>query len=280
MAVTAPERAAEYHASAGFSSTLARALIARTPAHAKAIADGHGRESDAMSMGTAVHQLLLRDDRVDVIPFDEWRTNEAKALVKESREAGRVPMKPKQWEQAQDIAARVREQIVALNLDPVPFTDGTAEHVIRWHENGVECRAMLDWLRDDLETIDDLKTTSDASPRGFRRKVWNLRYDIQAAFYLRAVAAWLGDMSHPIKPRFRWVAVETEYPYLVTVHEPDKHALDNADARVDQAIEQWKWCLENNFWPGYAADVNEVGPVPWEQDAWSSLDVDAMEVPF
>jgi hypothetical protein len=275
MAVTAPERAAEYHKSAGFSSTLARALIARTPAHAKALADGYGRESDAMSMGTAVHQLLLRDDRVDVIPFDEWRTNEAKALVKASREAGRVPMKPKQWEQAQDIAERVREQIVALNLDPVPFTEGTAEHVIRWHENGVECRAMLDWLRDDLSLIDDLKTTNDASPRGFRRKVWSLRYDIQAAFYRRAVLAY-----YDTQPRFRWVAVETEYPYLVTVHEPDRQALANADERVVQAIETWQHCLETDTWPGYDDLVNEVGPVPWERDAWADLDVDYGEVPF
>jgi hypothetical protein len=280
MAATAPERAAEYHASAGFSSTLARELILRTPAHAKARADEGFKTSKAMDLGTTVHQLLLRDDRVDVIPFDEWRTNEAKALVKASRDAGRIPLHPKEWDKANEIATAVREQLVTLNHDPVPFTEGTAEHVIRWHENGVECRAMLDWLRDDLECVDDLKTTSDASPRGFRRKVWNLRYDIQAAFYLRAVAAWLGDMSHPIKPRFRWVAVETEYPYLVTVHEPDKHALDNADARVDEAMEQWKWCLENNFWPGYAADVNEVGPVPWERDAWADLDVDYGKVPF
>jgi exodeoxyribonuclease VIII len=186
-------------------------------------------------------------------------------------------MKPKDWEKAQDIAGSVREQIVALNLEPVPFTEGTAEHVIRWQENEVDCRAMLDWLRDDLETIDDLKTTSDASPRGFQRKVWSLRYDIQAAFYLRAVAAWLGDMSHPIKSRFRWVAVETEYPYLVTVHEMSKSALDNADARVDEAIGIWRRCLEENDWPGYR-EYGEVGPVPWERDSWADVDVD--DVPF
>ena len=275
MAATAPERAAEYHASAGFSSTIARTLISRTPAHAKAVADGHGRDSKAMDMGTTVHQLLLRDDRVDVIPFDEWRTNEAKALVKASRDAGRVPVKPKEWDKANTIADRVREQLVALNIDPVPFTEGTAEHVIRWDEDGLECRAMIDWLRDDLTVIDDLKTTSDASPRGFRKKVWNLRYDIQAAFYVRAVAAGFEGET----PRFRWVAVETEYPYLVTVHEPSKLALENAQERVIQAIEAWRECVDTNEWPGFADDVNEVGPVPWEHDAWSAVEMDE-SVPF
>lgn len=273
--MTAPERAAEYHASGGFSSTLARALILRTPAHAKAIADGHGRDSDAMDMGTAVHQLLLRDDRVDVLDFDSFRTNDAKAARDESRAAGRIPMLTHKWEEAVQIAGRVREQIAALNLDPVPFTEGTAEHVIRWEEHGVECRAMLDWFRDDLSLIDDLKTTSDASPRGFRRKVWSLRYDIQAAFYRRAVLAY-----YDTQPRFRWVAVETEYPYLVTVHEPDRQALANADERVVHAVETWQHCLETDTWPGYDDLVNEVGPVPWERDAWADLDVDYGEVPF
>jgi hypothetical protein len=277
VAATAPERAAEYHRSAGFSSTIARTLILKTPAHAKAVADGYGRDSDAMDMGTAVHQLLLRDDRVDVLDYDNFRTNDAKAARDQSRAAGRIPMLRHKWDEAQTIANRVREQIVALNLDPVPFTEGTAEHVIRWEDRGVDCRAMLDWLRDDLEYVDDLKTTSDASPRGFRRKVWNLRYDIQAAFYLRAVAAWLGEMSHPIKPRFRWVAVETEYPYLVTVHEPSKVALENADARVDEAIDRWREACQAGVFAGYTP-VSEVGPVPWEADAWASVDTDG--VPF
>jgi hypothetical protein len=278
MAATAPERAAEYHRSAGFSSTLCRAMVLRTAAHAKALADGHGRDSDAMDMGTAVHQLLLRDDRVDVLDYDSFRTNDAKAERDASRAAGRIPLLRHKWDEANEIAGRVREQIVALELDPVPFTEGTAEHVIRWQEGGVECRAMLDWLRDDLEYIDDLKTTNDASPRGFRRKVWSLRYDIQAAFYLRAVAAWLGEMSHPIKPRFGWVAVESEYPYLVTVHELSKAALENADARVDEALRVWANCHAADSWPGYPADINQVGPVPWEHDQWS--DVDLEEVPF
>jgi len=279
MAATAPERAADYHKTTGFSSTLARALVTRTPAHARAIADGHFRESDAMDMGTAVHQLLLRDDRVDVLDFDSFRTNEAKAARELSRLNRRIPLLRHKWKEAKDIAAAVREQIVALNLDPVPFTEGSAEYVIRWEENDLSCKAMLDWLRDDLETVDDLKTTSDASPRGFQRKVWSLRYDIQAAFYLRAVAAWLGEMSHPIKPRFRWVAVETEYPYLVTVHELDKAALDNADALVEQAMTDWRECVAANHWPGYPADVNTVGPVPWERDSWAGVDVDE-SVPF
>jgi hypothetical protein len=131
---------------------------------------------------------------------------------------------------------------------------------------------MLDWLRDDLEYVDDLKTTSDASPRGFQRKVWNLRHDIQAAFYRRAVLT-----AYDTQPRFRWIAVETEYPYLVTVHEPSKLALENADARIDEAIDRWREACETGVFAGYTP-ISEVGPVPWEQDKWATVEID--EVPF
>lgn len=282
---TAPERAADYHAdlnghTPALSSTLARLLISKTPAHARAAhprldPEAPRKDTDAMDMGTAVHQLLLRDDRVDVLDYDSYRTNDAKAARDASRQAGRVPLLRHKWQEAQAIADAVREQIRALNLDPVPFTEGTAEHVIRWDQNGVACRAMLDWLRDDLTVIDDLKTTADASPRGFRRKVWTLRYDIQAAFYTRAVKAAYGA-----SPSFRWVAVETEYPYLVSVHELDSLALDNADARVDEAIDLWRGCLETGVWPGFPTSVNEVGPVPWERDAWAEVQFDGAVAPF
>ncbi len=284
MATTAPERAADYHADRGglptLSSTIARLLIRRTPAHAKA---AHPRltpdaprkdDTDAMALGTSVHQLLLRDDRVDVLAFKDYRTNAAQAARDESYAAGRVPMLTHKWEQAQEIAGSVRDQIPTMNLDPVPFTEGTAEHVIRWtEEDGTECRAMLDWLRDDRTMIDDLKTSNDASPRLFAKKVHSLRYDIQAAFYTLGV-----ERAYGVVPRFRWVAVETEYPYLVTVHELDEAAYENAVLRVEQAIDTWAQCLREDRWPAYPADVQQVGVVPWERDAWSEVDVGG--VPF
>lgn len=274
-APTAPERAADYHASTGFSSTIARTLITRTPAHAKAQADGHQPATDAMDMGTAVHQLLLRDDRVEVADYPDYRTKDAREWRDGCRESGRVPLLRHKWEEANHIAQAVRQQLADLELDPTPFTEGTAEHVLRWQDHRVECRAMLDWLRDDHTLIDDLKTTNDASPRGFQRKVWSLRYDIQAAFYTRAVQA-----VHGTAPAFRWVAVETEYPYLVTVHQLEPAAVANAERRVEEAILRWRTCTETNTWPGFTRDVNPVGPVPWEKDAWADLDVDYGEVPF
>lgn len=141
----------------------------------------------------------------------------------------------------------------------------------RWDENGVPCRALLDWVRDDLLYVDDLKTTTDASPNKFRRHVFNMGYDIQAAFYLRASGC--GE--------FRWVVVETKPPYPVAIYQLTERAMASAHVKVDAALQIFKECMESGEWPAYPAGVHEVDIPGWavdEADAWA--DVDLEEVPF
>src|SRR5215204_1159077 len=156
---TAPERAYDYHRdpTLALTSTRARLLINRTPAHCKWNIDNpHQPGTDAMTMGTAIHQILLRDDRISVFGYDSWRTKEAKADKEAAIARGNVPMLTHKWMEAREIAERVNGQILAHHAEPTPFTKGTAEHVIRFtlNEGMVECRAMLDWLRDDHTFID------------------------------------------------------------------------------------------------------------------------------
>jgi hypothetical protein len=276
---TAPERAADYHADneGRLSSSIARPLIMRTPAHAKAILDGQVKfDTDAMTTGTAVHQLLLRDDRVDVLEFDSFRTKDAQAARELSRSQGRVPILRARFDEAREIAQHVNGQILASNVKPTPFTKGQAEVVLRWNDGHTECRALLDWLRDDRMFIDDLKTTTDASPAKFRRHVFNMGYDIQAAFYTRAVQA-----SQDATPVFRFVVVETKPPYPVSIFTLSDRAMASAQVKVDAAIQLWNECQQTGVWPAYPQDLIEVDLPGWvsdEADQWA--DVDLEEVPF
>lgn len=283
MTASATERAADYHADHGdrptLSSSIARLLVQKTPAHARAehpklTEQPVRRDSPAMDMGTAVHQLLLRDDRVDVLPYDSFRTKDAQADRDASRAAGRVPLLAHQWDEAQEIAARIREQMHELNVNPTPFTHGQAEHVIRFAADGADCRAMLDWLHDDRTIIDDLKTTTDASPRFTERHVFKMGYDIRAAFYVRAVEAEYG-----VTPLFRWVFAETKPPYPVSIMTLDEDAMSVARDKVDAAISLWNHCLGTGEWPAYSRELQIVGLPPWQRDRWADVDVDD-KVPF
>lgn len=283
MTASATERAAEYHQDRGpdttLSSSIACKLVLETPAHAwaahpKLNPDYRPVTTDAFDIGTAVHQLLLRDDRVDVANYRDFRSNEAKEWRDSVRAEGRVPMLNHRWLEAQEIAERVREQIDGLNVDPTPFTQGQAEHVIRFTANGANCRAMLDWLRDDHEFVDDLKTTVDASPRKAERHIFNYGYDIRAAFYVRAV-----ECEYGVTPGFRWVFVEKSPPYPVSILTLSPEAMDAAHAKVEAAISIWNECLEKDEWPAYSRDMWVADLPPWMKDQWAEIDVDE-EVPF
>ena len=283
----------EYHAdpcdTPSLSSTIARVLINRTPAHAKA---AHPRlsdvpldpkTSDAMDMGTAVHQLLLRDDRVDTHDYPDYRTKNAREWRDEVRSRGRIPMLDHQWERANSVANAIREQMRGLD-EPTPFTHGTAEQTITWQDTGgAWCRARLDWLHNDMTLIDDLKVTSkSADPVVWQKQIWSMGYDMQAAFYVRGLTEYVWEMSPlPTPPRFRWVVAESSPPYCVSVVELSDQDMQAANFAVDGAIDLWNRCMASGEWPGYKTEPHIAVKPGWaaRDDAWSAVDVDEA-VPF
>lgn len=304
---TAQERALEYHQDIGehptLSSTIAAKLLLKSPAHAKAC---HPRLTDhplvessySMSLGTTVHQMLLRDDRVDIWDgSNDFRSKAAQEFRDSSLAAGRVPVTVAMWQQAREIADAVTQNLKTrgpyVEPWPTPFTDGQAEYVIRYQDNGANCRAMLDWLRYDRDYIDDLKTTFDASPAKVKRHIFNMGYDIRAAFYIRAVmisgeTGLVGEHGEvipaigPTTPTFRWVFVETKPPYPVTIATLTQRALESAWVKVDEAIRLWNECLESGVWPAYQPDTLEVDLPAWQLDAadrWGDVDIES-EAPF
>lgn len=252
------------------NASVAKALILETPAHAKQkhprLADSYEpKSSAAMDDGTALHQMLLGDDRVDVLEFPDFRTKDAREARDASRSSGRVPMLAEQWRNLERVSSSLKEQLAELPITPPLFTDGMAEQTIVWVDKfGVKCRARLDWLRADYTAIDDLKKARTADPRRFQRSIFQLGYDIQAAFYIRACKAAFG-----VEPVFRWVAIEPQPPYALSVHTLTPKALRNANDKVDLALDIWKQCLTTGEWPAYEEGVLEVDLPSWLEPEWS-----------
>ena len=261
------------------NATIAKKLVLETPAHAKAahprLADNYvAKHSDAMDEGTALHQMLLGDDRVDILEHDSFRSADAKAARDASRAAGRVPMLRSKWDEISVLGDNLKEQVAAFPIDPPLFVDGMAEQTIAWEENGVRLRSRLDWLRSDYRYIDDLKKARTAQPRQFHRAMFSLGYDIQAAMYVRAVKAAFG-----VEPVFRWVAIEPTPPYAMSVHVLSPDAMRAAHAKVDLAIELWRECLSTGVWPSYPRTVSVVELPAWMQSVeWD--DTALTDVPF
>lgn len=260
------------------SASIAKILVAESPAHAYA---AHPKlnpafapvEEKKFDLGTVVHQLLLDENaRVEVIHFENWTTKESKQCAEAARAAGKTPLLAKDWARATQIADAIREQVAGLDINPPILQDGQPESTLVWEENGVACKARLDWLRDDRAAIDDIKTTSrSANPDTWSRTVFSMGYDVQAAFYLRGVKAVTGA-----EPDFRLVVCETDPPCALSVIGMTPGALELANAKVDWAIGLWKQCLAAGVWPGYAKQVAYAVVPSWEESRW--LEKEAREV--
>ena len=113
------------------------------------------------------------------------------------------------------------------------FTNGQAEVSLYWTDadTGVDCRARVDWLREDM--IVDLKTAryGSGTADAFGRYAASYNYPLPAAVYVEAVETLVGKTLP-----FITVTVETEPPYLV-------RAYRYTDADLDQGLAQWHEAL-------------------------------------
>jgi hypothetical protein len=276
---------ASYHADLiddnrpSLSKSIIAELIERSPAHARV---KHPRlnpdfvrvEEDKFSLGTAAHQLFLEGtDAVAVIPYDDWRTKAAKEARDEAREYGRIPMLAAQYDECCALVESLRAQCDSHPEGPF-FTDGTAEQTLVWEdEYGVLCRARLDWLRDDLTAIDDLKSTkASANPEQWTRTMYGFGAPLQVAFYLRGARAVLN-----CEPAFRFVVIETTPPFAMSVVALAPDALALADKQVSWALKKWATCLRNDDWPAYDQRIAYAEAPPWEEARWLSKELREVE---
>jgi len=274
--------AAEYHAdltgtTPTLSASIIKTLLYQSPAHAwhnhPRLNPGYKREyEDRFNLGTVCHSLLLEDDasNIEVVDAPDWRTKLAKEAREWAKEYGRVALLAHQWEEVQAAVTGIRENIARLNVKPAPFTDGHPEQSIVWEENGVRCRALIDWWHTTTQTVDDLKTTErSANPEGWTRQtLFAIGADIQAAFYQRGVKAVAGVM-----PEFRFVVAETQPPYGVSVVALGPDVLELANRKIDHALRLWNECMESNKWPSYPTDVCYAQLPPWEESRWLEREI-------
>jgi len=216
-------------------------------------AQDHPVYKDVWDFGSAAHKLVLGSGpELVVVPYDSWRTNDAKAMRTEARAAGKIPMLEPDCERVRDMADAIRRHSLANALLNPDY--GHAEQSLFWRdpETGILLRSRFDVLRDKVGgplMIPDYKTADSADPDTFARSAANFNYHMQDAFYSDGAAA-LG--YH--KPRVLFVVQEKEPPYLVSVVELDYESRQAGRRRYRRAIGIYLKCVAKDEWPGYVDD--------------------------
>lgn len=221
------------------------------------------KPTPAMRIGSAFHALILEPDvfENEFIYKPEIlnaRSKDGKEWKARQEEAGKTVLNEDDKEQLQAMSKALLDCAPAKKLLSAA---GKAEQSYFWEdkETGLGCKCRPDYMFDDGSTIVDLKTTTDASYRGFLRSISNFRYHVQAGWYMNGLEQATGTRPE----RFIFIAVEKTAPYGIGVYEADLYMTVNGydQARIDlQKIAKWK---EEERYPNYCTDIQQISLPSW-----------------
>jgi exodeoxyribonuclease VIII len=252
----------QYHADPAISASHLHA-VAASPYHywSRFLAPDRppSVQTAAMKLGSLTHCAVLEPNelakRYGIAP--DRRTNAGKAVAAEMEAAGIEAVTASEMEQAMAMAASVRSHQAAAAL----LRDGKAEQSFWWDDiqTGLRCKCRPDWYNGT--TIVDLKTTTDASPKGFAKSVAQWRYAIQQNHYLAGTYA----------ERFVFIAVEKSYPYAVGVYELDEAAALHGETERRNNLQTIADCRAISEWPGYGNTIQPLSLPSWAMQASPSI---------
>lgn len=259
---------ADYHSWLALSNSWLTELR-RSPAHLAARLKYPQADTPAMLLGRAVHAAVLEPDT-----FAE-RFGKAPEKLDRRTKAGKAEWADLQQMFGADILTHddfkkcmaIRDAVWKKRTSKMLKGSGDIEVSVVWQErNGVLSKARMDRVSKDLAggTIVDLKTTTDASLLQFERRIFQMGYHRQGAWYLRAAAAQGIKCGH-----YTIIAIEKEPPYESATYRLTEQAIDAGWQQIEPLLDIYAECAEKNDWPGYPDEVKDIGLPPY---AWGQIE--------
>lgn len=256
---------AEYHAIKALSASGVVTLIEECPWkfwQSSPWNPGFVPENKAhFDIGTAAHLAVLEpeqyDDRVQRVPYKDYRTAKAQELRDAAYEVGKIPIKDDDHAMIGQLAGAIFEQAGSY------FDGGEAEVTLTWDWDGILCKARPDYLIPDRGLIVDLKTTMSANPRAIARKAFNEGWHIRAAWYKEA--SWRTGPELLKPKRYVFVVVEVHAPHLVQLFEMDERAEAWGQQQIRGALDLFRGCMSLDSWPAYGEGVQKLSLPSWAE---------------
>lgn len=273
--------AEEYHAdpcpAPSLNSSTIKELCFSSPVHAriqhpKLNRSYKPKHEDKFDTGTIAHGLFLEGDAgVAIIDAKDWRTKVAKEARERARAEGKIPVLRHKMRDVEIMVNSIRPQLENHEAKDM-FTEGMPEPVLIWKEGEVWCRARLDWLHANYKFIDDYKTRgASASPEAASKAMIAEGWDIQAAWYLRGLAALRPTEARDTQ--FRFMVQEQDEPFAISVVGLSPDLMTLAQKKCIYGLTIFSRCLETGIWPGYPSDVCYVTMPPWEESRWIEKEI-------
>lgn len=285
-----------YHKLPLFSATVARRIVQQSALHAfdawerKLVDDVDENLSEdqqkARERGSLYHHMVLgKGKRIVVIPREvlakngSYGTDESKAMRDAARAAGHIPVKEPDMGAHEKVASAIKARIQRAGHE----LDGRSEFAVEWSEltpdGEVRCKGMFDhtviwgipgWddaMSDPVASgavIYDLKIVEDAHPDKCERSAAYLGLAIQAAAYIRALAALHPRLAG--RTEFRFLFCEARRPYDLWDPRASNHFLQIGEQQWLRAVRAWAAGHAGKGWPGHRhKNRTEIEPTVWLQ---------------
>lgn len=219
---------AVYHSTSGISSSAVKSVYKKSLAHWK----GEKRtQTAAFTMGTAVHALLLEEDRDLVVKGPKTKRSKAFTDKEATLKEDQVLLTEVEYNVARKMAKTTLQNKHCRKL--LRHNDRVNEVSVfaTCPNTGLQLKTRPDLLIESEKSVYDVKTTMDASPMGFSRECFKYAYDIQAAFYLYVCKLANIDVNS-----FSFITVEKSAPFCSHIHTVSEGLLDNATERMHRTL--------------------------------------------
>ena len=246
---------AEYHGSGELSRSTAWSLINTCPAKVRHDMNNRKPSSPALVIGSGFHTATLEPEKLDdefaVKPNEIDGQGPRTKHYKEEFELMQKSEPDKQWLAPADydlileMAGSALENPVLRHYmaDINKIVEGTGY----FEMEGAKCKVRPDLYIPGAGVVIDLKSTQDASNRGFTKSVQRFGYLFQGCWYMHALRL-LGE-----KPKqFVFIAVEKTAPYATAAYTIKESDINKQFSNMERACQLWAACQSSGIWPGYS----------------------------
>lgn len=246
---------ADYRKSVGLAQSSLKEFM-HSPAHYLASIEQVSEPTKAMNFGSAFHASVLLDDPFSVFAIKkkvDGRSKEGKAYNDNFalENANKIIIDDDDYNAIQGMKNSIMlhkeasEKIKHLsNKEVSVFGTYIAQ------EGDIRLKGLIDGYSESGEYALDLKSCEDASPAGFRKAIWDYRYDIQNCHYW-----WLLTNAKKKIKDFYFIAVEKKPPYAVGVYRISPDSLIKSFVSWELYIEKFAECQKTGNYPAYSPEI-------------------------
>ena len=216
------------------------------------------KQTKAMADGTAVHAFFLERDKFDtdfVIKPADMRLNTKAGKDWAQEHQSKIIIDSELGNNLYEMEKSFMDSPARLIYDK----QGQSELSYFWDDLGlVKGKCRPDWISDDGNIVVDIKTTTDASPKGFQKSIANWGYHLQLGWYLRG----LQKLGLPAK-EFIFIAIEKTPPFSVGVYRANKDMITYANDEINNLVYDIDESLKSDDFPDYTPEILDLGLPNW-----------------